>query len=169
MKRPFLCVLLVFTAFITISCSEKERVAVPVNSAAPLFSLTDIYNRKVGLSDYKGKVVMLEFFASWCAPCRLTASDIRSVYEKYRSRGFVVLAISIDEGPDAASAVEAFVKEFRLSFPAMLDNGKISRQYGVVGIPTSVIIDRHGTVIKKHIGVQPDMPAMLSREIEALL
>lgn len=167
MDRPLLCLLLV-SALLISSCTHKG--AEPGKpGAAPASTATDIKHKKVSLGDYKGRVVLLEFFATWCAPCRMAAPEIKSVYEKYKDKGFIVLAVSIDEGSDAEPAVDAFVKEFSLPFPVILDDGELSKQYGVVGIPTSIIIDKQGKVGMKHIGVVPDMPRVLSRDIEALL
>ncbi|MBZ0155738.1 MAG: TlpA family protein disulfide reductase [Alphaproteobacteria bacterium] len=157
-------------AVLFISCSKSEKGAVTGStSEAPSFIVTDISHKRIRLADYRGKVVLLEFFASWCPPCRISAPDLRAVYEKYRDKGLVVLSISIDEGPGALSAVDSFMKEFGLPFPAVLDDGEISGQYGIVSIPTSIIIDKQGAIRNRHIGMIPDMKETLSREIEALL
>ncbi|HEX8949790.1 MAG TPA: TlpA disulfide reductase family protein [Dissulfurispiraceae bacterium] len=134
-----------------------------------MFVLAGPNNNRVSLGDYKGKVVMLEFFATWCPPCQMAAPDVESVYEKYKDRGFVVLAVSIDEGSDRAAAVGSFVKDLHLTYPVLLDDGKTSGQYGVSSIPTSYIIDRQGKLRNKHVGLLPDYAATLSKEIEALL
>lgn len=153
-----------------ISCSKTEEgTAVGNIVAAPLFELPTVQSDKVGLNGYKGKVVMLEFFASWCPPCRMVAPEIKSIYKKYKDKGFVVLAVSIDNGPNAASAVKDFVKELGISYPVVLDDGSVSRQYQVISIPTSFIIDKQGNLRSKHIGLLPDFAASISSEIETLL
>ncbi|MBI3592077.1 MAG: TlpA family protein disulfide reductase [Nitrospirae bacterium] len=162
-------ILIASIVFVFFSCAKSEKGAVGNSDAAPSFVLADLKSNKVSLSDYKGRIVMLEFFASWCPPCQVSAPDIKSVYEKYRDRGFVVLAISIDKGTDAAAAAGFFMREFGLSYPALIDDGEVSRRYGVVSIPTSFIIDRQGKVRSKHIGLSPDFKNTLSKEIETLL
>ncbi len=169
MNKLFYTILILSTAVTFFSCSKGEQGAVSEKSAAPSFVLSDLQKHQVSLENYKNRVVMLEFFASWCPPCQMSAPEIKSVYEKYKDKGFVVLAISIDKGPDAAGAVSSFVKEFDLPYPALMDDGKASRQYGVVSIPTSVVIDKQGRIRSRHIGLSPDFSKALSKEIEALL
>ena len=155
------CVIVLF-----LSCSRTEKAAV---GSAPPFVLTTIKNDRLALNDYKGKVVMLEFFASWCPPCQMVAPELKSIYEKYLGKGFVVLAIAIDDGPKALSAVKSFANEFTIPFPVMIDDGTVSRQYQVISIPTSFIIDKEGNIRHKHIGLLPDFATTLSKEIETLL
>src|SRR5271169_5240133 len=112
MKKRFSFFLVFLAVTACLSCSGREKeAAVSSNDAAPSFVLSSVKHDRVALNDYRGKVVLLEFFASWCPPCQAAAPDIKSIYEKYKDKGFVVLAISIDEGPTAASAVSNFVKE----------------------------------------------------------
>ncbi|MEW5746709.1 MAG: TlpA disulfide reductase family protein [Nitrospirota bacterium] len=149
-----------------ISCGQSEKGAA---GAAHPFTLPDIHNNKVALNDYRGKVVLIEFFATWCPPCQMSAPDIQYAYAKYRDKGFVVLAVSMDEGPDAVPAAHSFAKEFGLSFPILMDDGTVSSRYAISSIPTSVVIDREGKMRHKHIGAPPDLTERLSKEIEALL
>lgn len=170
MKRLLHFVVAVCLAASFFSCSKGDKGAASIdNSAAPSFVLTDLNNNKVSLDAYRNRVVMVEFFATWCPPCRMSAPDIKSVYEKYKDKGFVVLAVSIDQGPDAKAVVSSFVKEFGLGHPVLLDDGQTSTRYGVVSIPTSFIIDKQGIIRSKHIGLMPDFAGALSKEIEALL
>jgi thiol-disulfide isomerase/thioredoxin len=162
----FLAALVVITFT---SCSKTEEGTAVGNVVAPLFNLPTVQSDKVGLNDYKGKVVLLEFFASWCPPCRMVAPEIKSIYKKYKDKGFVVLAVSIDSGPNAAAAVRNFVKEFAISYPVALDDGTASRQYQIISIPTSFLIDKQGKLRSKHIGLLPDFATAISSEIETLL
>lgn len=159
---------LVLTA--CLSCSKNEKgVAGSGTDAAPAFVLSTTDGAKVSLDAYRGKVVMIEFFASWCPPCQMVTPEIKSAYEKYKDKGFTVLAISIDDGPNAAAAVNNFIKTFGITYPVMLDDGVTSRKYQVISIPTSFIVDKNGKLISKHIGLIPNYTATLSREIETLL
>ncbi|MBF0557652.1 MAG: TlpA family protein disulfide reductase [Nitrospirae bacterium] len=153
-----------------LSCSRGEKGAsLSSNDAAPAFVLSTPEGAKISLDDYKGKVVMIEFFASWCPPCQMVAPEIKSAYERYKDKGFTVLAISIDEGPDAGKAVSNFIKTYGISYPVALDDGTASRRYQVISIPTSFIIDKTGKLANKHIGLIPNFAATLSKEIETLL
>jgi thiol-disulfide isomerase/thioredoxin len=163
----FLAALVVATC---LSCSGPEKGTTGGNAdSAPAFTLSNINNDKMRLSDYRGRVVMVEFFASWCPPCQMVAPEVKSIYEKYKDKGFVVVAVAIDEGANATAAVSGFIKDFGITYPVLLDDGTVSRKYQVISIPTSFLIDKQGKLRNKHIGVLPDFANTISREIETLL
>jgi len=166
MRRLYYFFSVAIIVVLFLSCSRTEKGAV---GSAPPFVLTTIRNDRLNLKDYRGKVVMLEFFASWCPPCQMVAPELKSMYKKYTGKGFVVLAIAMDDGTNALSAVNNFVNEFGIPYPVMIDDGTVSRQYGVISIPTSFIIDKEGNIRDKHIGLLPDLATTLSKEIETLL
>ena len=167
MKRLYYLFVATFVVVLFLSCSRTEKAV--VGSAPPPFVLSTIKSERLNLNDYRGKVVMLEFFASWCPPCQMVAPELKSIYEKYREKGFVVLAIAMDDGPNALPAVKNFVSEFEIPYPVMIDDGTVSKQYQVISIPTSFIIDKEGNIRDKHIGLLPDLASTLSKEIETLL
>lgn len=150
------------------SCSRDGGKAVDGNRAHD-FTLSDINGKKITLSEMKDKVVMIEFWATWCPPCRQSIPDLNTIYEKYKDRGFVLLAISLDKGSDAQSNVMSFMKEYPIAYTVLLDNGETGRKYGVNSIPTSFIIDKNGRIVNKHIGYSPNSANAISQEIEALL
>lgn len=154
-----------------VSCSRGERVVpkAAASASAPSLALTDLQGKKVELNNFKGKVVMIEFFASWCAPCQMVAPELQDIYKKYKDKGLVVLAVSIDEGREALPALKSFVKEYGVSYAVLMDDGNASSRYGVMSIPTSFIIDRQGKIRNKHQGYIPEMSKELSKEIETLL
>lgn len=153
------------------SCGKREKASAPaeINNPAPPFTLTDLSGKKVSLADYKGSVVVLEFFTTWCGPCMLVAPEVQSVHERYRDKGLVVLAISLDEGSNALASVKTFKKEYGISFALLMNDGTVGKQYGVFSIPTSFVIDRQGKITAKHMGMIPDLSKILSKEIETLL
>jgi thiol-disulfide isomerase/thioredoxin len=108
------------------------------------FEATTLDGRAVRLSDLKGKVVLVNFWATWCGPCVQEMPTLVDVYQKYRDRGLEILAISVDEEA-ARYKVGRFVKEHELNFPVLYDNG-IAELYNVASYPTSLLIDREGTV-----------------------
>lgn len=136
---------------------------------APDFSFNDVSGNKIKLSDFRGKVVMLEFWATWCPPCIESIPAMKTVYEKYKDRGFVLLGISVDRGNDAGSKVSSFVKENAISYPVFLEDGNLSSAYGANSIPMSFIIDKNGHITVRHTGFIPNLVGTLSQEIEALL
>jgi peroxiredoxin len=124
-----------------------------VGQRAPDFTLKTLDGGMVTLSDLQGKPVLLNFWASWCPPCRAEMPDLVRVYEVRKADNLVVLAINLtyqDTIPDA----QAFVKEFKMPFPVLLDaTGSVARdQYGLRGLPMSFFVDRHGVIVRRQIG-----------------
>lgn len=113
------------------------------NAAPPDLALKDLQGREHRLSDYRGKVVVLNFWATWCEPCREEMPSMERLHHAYKDRGLVVLAISLDS--QGASVVNPFVKKFALTFPVGLDPKMVVRErYGVWAVPSTFIIDRQG-------------------------
>jgi thiol-disulfide isomerase/thioredoxin len=130
-----------------------SRARIPVlraKSPAPDFTATRLDGSPVRLGALKGKVVFLNFWATWCPPCREEMPSMEALYQRFRGRDLEFLAVDIQEDKDK---VAAFMKEYGLSFPAALDNtGRISGEYGIRGIPATFIIDREGNVIASVVG-----------------
>ena len=114
------------------------------------FSLSTTDGKLVSLSQYRGKVVFLNFWATWCPPCRDEMPSMEALYQQFHERGLEIIACDIMERPDT---VEKFMKSNKLTFPAVLDtSGKVSSQYGVQGVPATFIIDRDGKIILSLVG-----------------
>ena len=129
------------------------------------FVLKDMNNVPVKMADYKGKVVLLNFWATWCGPCKVEIPAFVELYDQYKDKGFVIAGVSIDDGPDA---LRAFAKEWRMQYPILLMQSDVEDSYGpFYGIPTSFVIARDGTICTKHIG--PATHAQFEAEIKALL
>jgi len=124
----------------------------PVEGApAPDFELLDLDGNIQRLSDLGGSVVLLNFWATWCSPCEAEMPMLNAVYQRYRDRGLVIVAVNFDE-PEAA--VREFSDRLDLSFPVVLDpGGKVQQLYRVRGYPTTFIVDREGVVQVEHIGI----------------
>lgn len=122
-------------------------------SPAPNFDLQTIDGKDVRLSDFTGKPVLINTWATWCPPCRLEMPGIQAAYEQYQGQGLVVLGIDLTV-QDNLSQVPEFIREFKLTFPILLDvTGDVSaRLYGLRGLPTSFFIDRSGTLRLIQIG-----------------
>ncbi len=117
---------------------------------APDFTLPTLDGKEMKLSDYTGKIVFLNIWATWCPPCKEEMPSMQKLYELMRGRDFVMLTVSIDEKKEA---VEAFMKEMKLTFPVGLDPlQKVSAQYRITGVPESYIIDKNGIVMHHLIG-----------------
>ncbi len=125
----------------------------PKGVSAQDFILPALTGNDVKLSDYKGKVVFLNIWATWCPPCRDEMPSMESLYRRLKGRNFELLAVSIDR--DGEKVVRPFAAKYGLTFPVLLDpEGKTYRLYGLTGVPESFIIDKSGVVIHKVIGPQ---------------
>ncbi len=119
--------------------------AAETSSPAPPFKLPDLDGKSVQLSDFKGKVVLLNFWATWCPPCRAEIPDLVALQQRYAPRGVVVLGISLDQGGPAK--VASFVKRIGINYPVLMGNRDIALAYGGIEVvPTSFVIDRKGNV-----------------------
>jgi len=165
--RSAFITLLVASAVFLPSCDKGEGPA--LGGKAPDFTLSDIRGNMVSLSEHKGKVVLVEFWATWCAPCRESIPSVNNIFEKYRGRGLMVLGISIDRGADARSEVDAFVKAQHIAYPVLLGAGQVEQIYGVRSIPMGYLIDKDGVVVNRHVGLMTGLAGNLSVEIEKLL
>jgi peroxiredoxin len=119
--------------------------------SAPEFTLSDINGKKVSLSDFKGKVVLLNFWGTWCGPCTAEMPSLNNLYAAFKNDGFVVLAVSIDP---SERPVRSFIEAKGISFPVLMDPDKEAYfdLYAVFALPTSFLIDRKGMVVEKFLG-----------------
>jgi peroxiredoxin len=125
----------------------------PTGSPAPQFTLGAKSGQTVSLAQYKGQVVMLNFWASWCGPCRQEMPLLESIYKKYNKLGFTMIGVNVE--PDSNAANE-WLKATPVSFPILYDkDSKVSKMYDVAGMPSTVIIDRTGKVRVLHRGYKP--------------
>jgi peroxiredoxin len=125
-------------------------VGVTVGMRAPELELKSLEGETVRLSDLRGQPVMINFWAVWCGYCRTELPEMQRAYEAYRDRGFVILAIDVQED---GSVVKPFVDELGLTFPVLLDSSaEVSRSYRVHGLPTSYFVDQDGVIIGRELG-----------------
>ena len=149
-------------AFFVVGCSWSG--AQQEGEKAPDFTLPDINGTSVTLSQYQGKVVILDFFADWCPPCRQEVPDFIALESAYGAKGFAMIGVAVVSKEDA----KKFAEEAKINYPVLVDDGKVSETYGPVrSIPTTFVIDKTGKIVKKYIGLKPK--ETFEADIQALL
>jgi len=132
------CIFIVSVAIPAVSLVAKDR--------APDFNMKTLDGRNISLADYHGKYVLLNFWATWCGPCKVEMPSMEALFEKFKSKNFEILAVSNDIF--GAKVVKPFVDAHNMSFTVSLDQDlKVSSKYGVMSLPTTFLIDPKGTII----------------------
>jgi peroxiredoxin len=150
------CCLLTFLAFAVISEKGEARQAGSVDWIAPDFALLTSDGDTFRLSDHRGKVVLLNFWATWCAPCLKEIPDFVALQEELGERGLLIAGVSLDKG--GWDVVQPFVERLSVNYPIMIDDGSAERAYGEIRImPTSFLINREGII-------EVFAPGLLTRE-----
>jgi len=158
-KKNIFLLLLVFNILL----QATVRAAIPISNlvvvpgserhSAPELTLDNLRGDTFSLADYRGKLVLLNFWATWCMPCREEMPGMETLWQNYKDQGLVIVAVSVDEGSQAR--VEKFSKKFGLSFPVLLDpESRVSDLYKVSSMPTSFLIDRDGGIIGRIVGTE---------------
>lgn len=128
-----------------------------INRPAPPFSRTDLTGARISLSAYRGKLVLLNFWATWCAPCRVELPRFAAWKKQYGAQGLQILAVSMDDDP---ALVRDFLRQMRPNYPVLMGDAKLGDKYGgVLGLPVTLLIDRRG-IIRARIEGEPDLAAM---------
>ncbi len=173
MKTTIIAVALLLAPLCCGPCGLLSRL-VPSGSPAGLvgqparaFSLPDTEGHTVSLEQFAGQVVLLDFWASWCGPCREALPVTQTLHQRYAQQGLVVLGINQGE---SQSVVADFVRDNGYTFPMLLDTAqRVGDDYRVRGIPTVILIDRDGIIRHVRVGSGPAAEESLSKEIETLL
>jgi thiol-disulfide isomerase/thioredoxin len=151
--------------------AEKEVPAEEINTnqstiKAPNFALQSVDGKKIKLSDYEGKIVLVDFWATWCGPCRRGIPDLVELQNQYKD-DLVVIGISLDQEATLED-VKPFMKEFKINYPIVYGTQQVVVDYGnIQAIPTSFVIDQNGNVVNKHVGLVPK--SVYEQQIKTLL
>ena len=138
----------------------------PGGKAAPSFTLQDLNGKTVSLSDFKGKVIVLDFWATWCPPCVMEIPHFIELYDQYKDQGFEMVGISLDH--QGISVVKSFVRKYQVNYTILMTDGRVDKAYGgIPGIPTTFVIDAAGNIRQKYVGYRDK--AVFEADIKALL
>lgn len=160
----------------TVASRVPSAVSAPLYSSpspregflAPDFTLDTLDGNQVTLSELRGKILVINFWATWCPPCREETPALEKVYEQYKDSGMVILGVNLTD-QDSVSEVEFFVQEFKLTYPILLDrDGSVSALYQLKGLPTTLFVNREGIIRTVVVG-GPMSETFIRSRVEALL
>ena len=166
-SRSSICVLvIIIVIFLFYGCSKESDGGY----TAPAFTLADLSDQRVSLKDYRGKIILLDFWATWCAPCRQSIPELVDLQKRYRNEGVVILGISMDDPQQFNNRyLMAFKEKFRINYTVLRANGQVAIDYfggSNMAIPTMFVVNREGKIVDKFVGF---MPGRVEKSLKKLL
>ncbi len=173
MKKLIIFLLFVSLLITLISCGNKNEVQDNLikksnRKLAPDFSLSTLDGGVVQLSNFKGKVILIDFWAEWCGPCKQATPTIIKIYENFKDRGLSVFGINLDDKNDLEKVID-YVKEKNIKYYTLIDGFQVAQKYNVSGIPKFVLIDKNGYIASEIVGAREDLESLLNANIKKLL
>jgi thiol-disulfide isomerase/thioredoxin len=150
-------------AFLLFHCAKEKKGP----SLAPEFSLKTLTGEEMSLAKYKGKALLIDFWATWCGPCRESIPHLVHLYKTYRGQGLEVVGLSMDKGDP--KTVDHFVKSLDIPYPIAIAPEEIARAYGVNGLPTTVLIDKEGKIREKIVGFNTTIAKKIETRVAELI
>jgi thiol-disulfide isomerase/thioredoxin len=168
MRQPFLRYISVFSLCLTLalflsSCAKKPKEP----ASAPDFALQTVEGQEVTLSGLRGKVVLLDFWATWCGPCRESIPHLSQLYKSYQDKGFELIGMSMDKAGEV-EMVRRFVKSMDIPYPIIMTPEDVARNYKITGLPTTVLIDKEGKVREKIVGFNSAIGRQIAARVSEL-
>jgi peroxiredoxin len=166
MTMPRLAIFL-FALVLTVVALPAAHAAVQTNTAAPDFTLRALSGPNLRLAEQRGRVVLVNFWASWCGPCRQEMPQLNRLHDKYRAAGLVLVGVNIDDDPRLAAELAT---RYQLRFPVLLDTDKaVVKRYDLGAMPATVLIDRDGRVRQLHRGYHEGLEITYDQQIRELI
>jgi thiol-disulfide isomerase/thioredoxin len=163
LKRVLSLSLCIAWVFLFSHCAKEGKPP----SSAPDFTLQSLDNQEITLSKLKGKVVLLDFWATWCAPCRESIPHLIQLHNSYREKGLEVIGMNLDKG--SLETVHRFGKSMDIPYPITITTEDIARDYGVTALPTTVLIDKTGKIRQKLLGFNSEISKKMTATVAELL
>jgi len=172
MRRRWVCVAIIAALMATwltppLHAADAAACDATAKTANLNFTLKDLSGKDVSLSAYKGKVILLDFWATWCAPCKIEIPGFIELYNRYRSKGLEILGFAVDE---SASTLKPYVNQMKMNYPVLVGEGRqdVLEGFGpMIGMPTTFVISRDGKICKTHTGFTTK--ETFEAEVKALL
>lgn len=161
-KNLWKIVLILLIFFVVCTTKDKEQGKTSNNRD---FTLTTIDNEEITLSKLKGKVVLIDFWTTWCSPCKNSIPVFAKLYNKFHEQGFIVLGIGLEE----KTPLENYRNQHNIPYPILIGNKEVARAYGVQAIPHIFIIDKKGKIRKTQLGFSPGLEAEFETLIDSLI
>lgn len=159
----------VLLVIVVTACNERPTVPGAVGSPAPAYGAVDMTGDSVDIASFRGDVVLLNVWATWCIPCRREIPELQALHQEYGGRGLRVLGVSVD-GNDAAGDVAGFISDFQMTYTVLRDPGeRVLSVFRIQGVPASYLIDRNGIVRWRTIGPFTAQDAALQEALKETL
>jgi thiol-disulfide isomerase/thioredoxin len=166
LKRPIfsgILILCLALAFILPHCTQKSQESI----SAPNFSLKTLEDQEITLSELKGKVVLLDFWATWCGPCKESIPHLVQIYKSNQEKGFELIGMSMDKKGEV-DTVRHFVRSMDISYPIIMTPEDVARNYGIKGLPTTILIDKEGKIREKIVGFNSSIAQQMAAKVAEL-
>ena len=134
--------------------ADRPEPAVEADKAAPAFTLNDLDGNPVSLAESGGQIRIVDFWATWCAPCREEVPMYKELHAEYGPKGVTIISISMD-GDENLEAVKEFVAQYEISYTNLMDDEQVSQQFQAAGLPATFVLDGEGNIIKNFVGAKP--------------
>jgi peroxiredoxin len=165
----FISLLSFLSLFSCNSNNSGTNITAQIGDIAPDFTLKDISGNTIKLSDYNNNVVLLEFWATWCPPCKASIPELTEINAKYKTRGFTVIGVSVDNMQDLPEHLTEFSRSYHINYPVLLGDEDVAVKYNIKSIPVMYLIDKQGKIVNTYSGFSDNLGNEISAQIEKII